>query len=270
MAAEARLNVVLILADDLGAHDLGITGSRFHETPNLDRLAREGMRFTQAYSACTVCSPTRAAMMTGKAPARLQITDWIAGHDFPKARLRPPSDWRKELPLDETTLAERAKAEGYATIHIGKWHLGGEGFWPAEQGFDLNFGGYFRGQPPSYFVPYGLPKLADGPAGEYLTDREGEEAAKFIAGRSAQPFFLNYWPYAVHTPLQAKADLVEKYRRKAATVGGAQTNATYAAMLESLDASVGRILQAIHDAGIADRTIVIFTSDNGGLTSNNP
>lgn len=270
MAADAPLNVVLILADDLGAHDLGITGSRFHETPNLDRLAREGVRFTQAYSACTVCSPTRAALMTGKSPARLKITDWIAGHDRPQARLRPPADWQKELPLAETTLAERAKAEGYATVHLGKWHLGGEGFWPAEQGFDLNLGGYFRGQPPSYFVPYGLPQLADGPPGEYLTDREGEEAARFIAERSGQPFFLNYWPYAVHTPLQAKTNLIEKYRRKAATVSGAQTNATYAAMLESLDAAVGRILQAISDAGIAERTVVIFTSDNGGLTSNHP
>ncbi|HAB18085.1 MAG TPA: hypothetical protein DCE44_16760, partial [Verrucomicrobiales bacterium] len=269
-AADSPLNVVLILADDLGAHDLGVTGSQFHETPNLDRLAREGMQFTQAYSACTVCSPTRAALLTGKYPARLKITDWIAGHDNPKAKLRPPADWQKQLSLAEITLAERAKTNGYATAHIGKWHLGGEGFWPLEQGFDTNLGGYFRGQPPSYFVPYGLPKLADGPAGEYLTDREGEEAAKFIAANRDRAFFLNYWPYAVHTPLQAKPNLIEKYQRKLATVGGSQTNAIYAAMLESLDASVGRILQALAEAGIADRTVVIFTSDNGGLTSDRP
>lgn len=258
-------NVVLIFTDDLGAHDLGVTGSRFHETPNLDRLAREGMRFTQAYSACTVCSPSRAALMTGKYPARLKITDWIAGHDAPKAKLKPPVDWVKQLPLAETTLAERAKSAGYATAHVGKWHLGPEGFWPGEQGFDVNVGGYFRGQPPSYFAPYGIPTLADGPKGEYLTDREGEEAVKFIAANRDQRFFLNWWPYSVHTPLQAPAELVEKYRRKAAQLGGAQTNAVYAAMLERLDTAVGKVLRALDDAGVAGRTVVIFSSDNGGL-----
>ena len=259
------LNVVLILADDLGAHDLGVNGSRFHETPNLDRLAREGMRFTQAYSACTVCSPSRAALMTGKYPARLKITDWIAGHDAPKAKLKPPVDWVKQLPLAETTLAERAQSAGYATAHVGKWHLGPEGFWPTEQGFGLNIGGYSRGQPPSYFAPYGIPTLPDGQKGEYLTDREGTEAAKFIAANRDRGFFLNYWPYSVHTPLQAPADLVAKYQRKAARIGGSQTNAVYAAMLESLDASVGRILKALDQAKLADRTVVIFSSDNGGL-----
>ena len=266
VAAEAKpLNVVLILADDLGAHDLGVTGSRFHETPNLDRLAREGMRFTQAYSACTVCSPSRAALMTGKYPARLKITDWIAGHDAPKAKLKPPVDWVKQLPLAETTLAERAQLAGYATAHIGKWHLGPEGFWPTNQGFGVNIGGYFRGQPPSYFAPYGIPTLPDGPKGEYLTDREGAEAAKFIAANRDRSFFLNYWPYSVHTPLQAPADLIAKYQRKAAQIGSSQTNAVYAAMLESLDASVGRILKALDQAKLADRTVVIFSSDNGGL-----
>jgi arylsulfatase A-like enzyme/lysophospholipase L1-like esterase len=265
-AAEARpLNVVLMVADDLGAHDLGLAGSRFHETPNLDRLAREGVRFTQAYSACTVCSPTRAALMTGKYPARLKITDWIAGHDAPKAKLRPPVDWVKALPLSEQTLAERAKASGRATAHIGKWHLGGEGFGPLEQGFEVNLGGDHRGQPPSYFSPYGLPRLSDGPRGEYLTDREGAEAAAFIRGHREHPFFLQVAFHSVHTPLQAKAELVEKYRRKAAQVGGAQTNAVYAAMLESLDAAVGQVLKALDEGGLADRTVVIFTSDNGGL-----
>ncbi|MFM8880288.1 MAG: sulfatase, partial [Verrucomicrobiota bacterium] len=265
-AAEApALNVVLMVADDLGAHDLGVTGSRFHETPNLDRLAREGVRFTQAYSACTVCSPTRAALMTGKYPARLKITDWIAGHDAPKAKLRPPVDWVKALPLPEKTLAERARSAGRTTAHIGKWHLGGEGFGPLEQGFEVNLGGDHRGQPPSYFSPYGLPRLADGPKGEYLTDREGTEAAAFIRGHRDQPFFLQVAFHSVHTPLQAKAELVEKYRRKAATVGGPQNHAVYAAMLESLDAAVGQVLKALEDAGLAERTLVIFTSDNGGL-----
>ncbi len=258
-------NVILILADDLGAHDLGITGSRFHETPNLDRLAREGMRFTQAYAACTVCSPTRAALMTGKYPARLRLTDWIAGHDYPQAKLRPPADWAKALPLAEVTLAERARSAGFATAHVGKWHLGDRGFWPGEQGFDVNAGGYSRGQPPSYFSPYSIPTLPDGPKGEYLTDREGTEAVKFIAAHRDRRFFLNYWAYAVHTPLQAPEALVAKYRRKAALVGGPQTNATYAAMLESLDSAVGRILTALQEGGLADRTAVIFASDNGGL-----
>lgn len=259
------VNVVLMVADDLGAHDLASSGSRFHETPNLDRLAREGVRFTQAYSACTVCSPTRAALMTGKYPARLKITDWIAGHDAPKAKLRPPADWVKALPLSEQTLAERAKASGRATAHIGKWHLGGEGFGPLEQGFESNLGGDHRGQPPSYFSPYGLPRLPDGPRGEYLTDREGAEAAAFIRGHPNRPFFLQVAFHSVHTPLQAKAELVEKYRRKATQVGGAQTNAVYAAMLESLDAAVGQVLKALDDAGLTDRTLVVFTSDNGGL-----
>ncbi len=258
-------NVVVILADDLGAHDPGFGGSRFHETPNLDRLAREGVRFTQAYSACTVCSPTRAALMTGKAPARLKITDWIAGHARPKAKLSPPADWVKALPLAETTLAERARSNGLATLHIGKWHLGGEGFGPLEQGFDTNLGGDHRGQPPSYFVPYGLPQLKDGPKEEYLTDREGREAAAFIRSRAGKPFFLNVAFHGVHTPLQAPEKLVRKYRRKAAKLGGAQTNAVYAAMLESLDTAVGRILKALEETGQAGNTLVVFTSDNGGL-----
>ena len=265
-AADAPpLNVVLMVADDLGAHDLAVTGSRFHETPHLDRLAREGVRFNQAYSACTVCSPTRAALLTGKYPARLKITDWIAGHDAPKAKLRPPADWVKALPLAEQTLAERAKATGRATAHIGKWHLGGEGLGPLQQGFDVNLGGDHRGQPPSYFSPYGLPQLPDGPRGEYLTDREGAEAAAFIRGHRDQPFFLQVAFHSVHTPLQAKAELVEKFRKKAQSVGGSQTNAVYAAMLESLDGAVGRVLTALDEAGLNSRTVVFFTSDNGGL-----
>lgn len=276
-ADPTRLNVVLMVADDLGAHDLASSGSGFHETPNLDRLAREGVRFNQAYSACTVCSPTRAALMTAKYPARLKITDWIGGHDAPQAKLRPPADWVKALPLSEQTLAERAKASGRATAHVGKWHLGGEGFGPLQQGFDLNLGGDHRGQPPSYFSPYGLPQLPDGPRGEYLTDREGAEAAAFIRGHRDQPFFLQVAFHSVHTPLQAKPGLVEKYRRKARKIGGSQTNAVYAAMLESLDAAVGQVLSALDSGGLADRTVVVFTSDNGGLvlgqdppTSNRP
>lgn len=265
-AADRRWNVVLILADDLGAHDPGFAGSRFHETPNLDRLAAEGMRFTQAYSACTVCSPTRAAVMTGQHPARLKITDWIRGHDAPRAKLRPPT-WTMALPLEIPTLADRLAGldGGYTTAHLGKWHLGGEGFEPERQGFQQNLGGDHRGQPPSYFVPYGLPRLSDGPVGEYLTGREGAEAVRFVREHKDRPFFLNYCPYAVHTPLQAPSNLVAKYHDKASRVGGPQTNAVYAAMLERLDAAVGSLREALHEAGIEDRTVVIFTSDNGGL-----
>ncbi|MGE3310110.1 MAG: sulfatase-like hydrolase/transferase [Limisphaerales bacterium] len=264
------LNVVLIVVDDLGAQDLGVTGSRFHETPNIDRLAAEGMRFTQAYSACTVCSPSRAAILTGMHPARLKVTDWIKGHDYPKAKLRPPA-WTQQLPKEQITLAERlgpgtdVPAQLRDTLHLGKWHLGSAGFEPERQGFQENLGGDHRGQPPSYFSPYRLARLTDGPIGEYLTDREGLEAAEFITKHRDVPFFLNYWPYSVHTPLQGKPNLIEKYRAKAATVGGGQTNATYAAMIESLDDAVGRILEAIMQSGIADRTLIVFSSDNGGL-----
>lgn len=267
-AASPPRNVVLIVADDLGAHDLGVTGSRFHETPNLDRLAANGMRFTQAYAACTVCSPSRAALLTGRYPARLQLTDWIAGHESPRAKLRPPV-WNQRLAPAEVTLAEALKERGFATAHLGKWHLGAEGYGPEQQGFEINLGGDQRGQPPSYFSPYGLPKLPDGPPGEYLTDREGEEAARFVRQHKDRPFFLNYWAYSVHTPLQAPAELVAKYRVKASQVGGPQTNATYAAMLERLDASVGRILRALQEHGLAENTLVIFTSDNGGLVAGN-
>jgi len=260
----AAPNVIVLLADDLGAHDLGVTGSRFHETPNLDRFAREGTLFTQAYSACTVCSPTRAALLTGKYPARLKITDWIAGHVRAEAKLKAPL-WTQQLSLPEITTAEALRPAGYATAHIGKWHLGGEGFGPEAQGFDLNLGGDHRGQPPGYFSPYKLLRLTDGPAGEYLTDREGEEAARFIRTHADKPFLLNVCFHSVHTPLQAPAALVQKYERKSATVPGGQRNATYAAMLEQLDAAVGRILEAVDAAGLRERTAIIFTSDNGGL-----
>lgn len=269
-AATAPWNVILIVTDDLGAHDLGATGSSFHRTPNLDRLTADGLRFTQAYAACTVCSPTRAAIATGKYPARLHLTDWIKGHDRPAAKLRPPA-WTQALPLAEVTLAERLKARGYTTAHLGKWHLGGDGFGPEQQGFDHNLGGDHRGQPPSYFSPYGLPKLPDGPPGEYLTDREGEEAVRFIAANRDRPFFLNYWPHAVHTPLQAPSDAVASFRARAGTPSpGRQANPTYAAMLERLDAAVGRLRQALRDHGLAERTLVVFTSDNGGLVQGSP
>jgi arylsulfatase A len=257
-------NVVHILIDDMGWTDLGVTGSDLFETPNIDRLAARGMRFDNAYSACTVCSPTRAATMTGRYPARLHVTDWIHGSKRPKARLKIP-DWTEYLPDDEVTLAEALKPAGYASASVGKWHLGdGPEHGPTRQGFDVNVAGYGAGSTPSYFSPYKIPTLADGPPGEYLTDRLTAEACRFIEANRDRPFFLYMPHYTVHTPLQAKPELVEKYRKKI-KAGMRHVNPTYAAMIESLDQGVGRVLGVLEALGIADRTIVVFTSDNGGL-----
>jgi arylsulfatase A len=265
-----RPNVILMLIDDLGWTDLGCFGSDYYQTPNIDRLAAQGMKFTQAYSACTVCSPSRAALMTGKYPARLHLTDWIAGTNFPWAKLKPP-EWRQYLPLEERTLAEALKPAGYATEHIGKWHLGGEAYYPDKQGFDRNIGGTFRGQPPRYFSPYGIETLPDGPPGEYLTDREGNEALKFMEANRQRPFFLYLAHHAVHDPVQAKEAIIDEYRVR--TPGARHNKAPYAAMIDSVDESVGQILAKLRELGIDNRTIIVFTSDNGGLlanTSNSP
>jgi arylsulfatase A len=270
-APPARPNVVLILADDLGWTDLACFGSESYETPHLDRLSAAGMKFTQNYSACTVCSPTRAALLTGKYPARLHITDWIPGSMPDNPKLLVP-DWTKHLPLAETTLAEVLKAAGYATASIGKWHLGGEEFYPTKQGFDINIAGTDKPQPPTYFAPWNIPTLSEGKPGDYLTDRLGEEAVKFIERSKDQPFFLYLPHFAVHLPVQGPPDLVEKYQRKLKP-RESQNNAGYAAMVESLDATVGRIRAKLDELQLADRTIVIFTSDNGGripTTSNKP
>jgi arylsulfatase A len=266
-----RPNVVFILIDDMGWTDLVCMGSQFYETPNVDRLAREGMKFTQAYAACTVCSPTRASLMTGKYPARLHITDYIPGEKHPKAKLKVP-DWTKHLPLEEITIAKVLKGAGYATASIGKWHLGPAEFFPEHQGFDLNRGGCDKGQPPSYFSPYRIPTLEDGPKGEYLTDRLTDEAVKFIEASKDRPFYLYLPHYAVHMPLQVKPDVLEKYRARIKP-GMDQKNAAYAAMVESVDQSVGRILSTLDELKLSEKTIVVFTSDNGGLleaTSNKP
>jgi|GEM_PF-194178 len=265
-----RPNVIVVLVDDMGWKDLSCQGSGFYRTPQIDRLAASGMRFTTGYSACTVCSPTRAAMLTGQYPARLHITDWIAGHDRPFAKLKIP-DWQKRLPLETVTVAERLKAAGYATASIGKWHLGGEGFSPREQGFDENVGGTDRGQPPSYFSPYTIPTLADGPPGEYLTDREAAEAVRFIRDNRDRPFFLYLPHYCVHTPIQAKPEVAAKYVDRLQESGG--KNAAYAAMVESVDDACGTILDTLESLGLRDRTAIVFTSDNGGLvqmTDNTP
>ena len=272
---ERRLNVVLILADDLGWTDLACYGSDLHETPHLDQLARQGMRFTQNYSACTVCSPTRAALLTGKYPARLHITDWIPGAMPDNPKLLVPQ-WTKFLPHEETSLAELFRDAGYSTASIGKWHLGGEDHYPQHHGFDRNIAGTDKPQPPSFLAPWKIPTLTEGRDGDYLTDRLGEEAVTYLESSQDRPFFLYVPHFAVHTPIQGRPDLVDKYERKL-RLGQAlrHKNAHYAAMVESLDAAVGKVMTALDELKLADRTIVIFTSDNGGritqgTTSNAP
>jgi arylsulfatase A len=264
-------NFVFILIDDLGWTDLTCYGSAFYETPNTDRLAAQGMKFTDAYAACPVCSPTRASILTGKYPARLHLTDWIPGHSRPYAKLRVPQ-FNQQLPLKEVTIAEALKAAGYVSASFGKWHLGGKSFYPENQGFDLNFGGDHRGQPPSYFYPYRIPNVLTGQDGEYLTDRLTDEAEGFIEKNKDRLFFLYLSHYAVHTPLQAKPEMIAKYREKLKP-DGTQKNPTYAAMIQSVDESVGRVLRKLDELKLADNTVVIFMSDNGGLipvTSNHP
>lgn len=269
-ATPTKPNVVLILSDDLGWTDLACFGSDLHETPALDQLARDGMKFTQNYSACTVCSPTRAALLTGKYPARLHITDWIPGAMPDNPKLIVP-DWTKFLPSGETTLAEVFKAAGYATATIGKWHLAKVGTnesYPEAHGFDLNIAGTDKAQPPTFTAPWKIPTLSpEGRDGEHLTDRLGEEAAKWIDSVKDRPFFLYLPHFAVHTPIQGRPELVEKYRRKIATKDIKtldHKNPGYAALLESLDTAIGRVRAKLAEHNLADRTIIIFTSDNGG------
>ena len=264
-------NVVFVLVDDLGWADLGCYGSTFHETPNLDRLAAGGMRFTQAYAASPLCSPTRAAILTGKHPARLHLTTYLPGRpDSPAQKLLHPRIHR-QLPLDETTLAEALKAAGYRCGHLGKWHLGGKGFLPEDQGFDVNVGGTAGGSPPGPggFFAFQTPTLKATDEREYLTDRLTAEAERFIEESRDRPFFLYLCHFAVHIPLQGKAALVKKYEAKAKPgqgLGQGQNNPVYAAMLESVDESVGRVVRKLDELGLRENTLIVFTSDNGGLS----
>ncbi len=262
-------NIVLIVADDLGWADLGCYGSTYHKTPNLDRLARQGMRFTDAYAAACICSPTRAAILTGKYPARLNLTDWMPGRpDRPDQKLLRPVI-NQELPQTETTLAAILKTAGYTAGHVGKWHLGGEGAGPRQRGFDVNIAGDRTGSPRSYFAPFKskdghfMPGLEQAPEGEYLTDRLTAEAEKFIESNRDRPFFLYLAHYAVHIPLKAKAEMIAHYKPGPV---GKQGNPIYAAMLECVDEGVGRILAKLEELKLTERTIVVFTSDNGGLS----
>lgn len=282
-------NIVLILADDLGWADLSIYGSEFHETPHLDGFAAEGMLFTEAYTAGSVCSPSRASVLTSHYPARLHMTDWIPGQgDEPHQPLLQVRD-HNALPLDEVTLAEELGGAGYTTAHIGKWHLGAlePGQRPIDHGFDTVIGVNDYGSPPTYFWPYeggdrDLEWLtATGEPGENLTRRLGEEAARFITEHRDRPFFLYLPFYAPHTPIEGEPELVAKYERKAEALGireaevfGAegehlhrrvQSDPGYAAMVETLDDAVGRVLRSLEENGLVGETIVIFLSDNGGL-----
>ncbi len=274
-------NIIVILIDDMGYTDIACDGSLYHRTPNIDSLARAGMHFTSAYSACTVSSPTRAAMMTGKYPARLHLTDWIPGQNFKYAPMSPP-DWTKYLPLEETTVAEVLREAGYTTWHVGKWHLDGKsGFGPDKQGFDRVIGVGGKDDPGDrgekvecgkYFPPYCLRNLPDGPENEYLTDRLTAEAVSLIEQKPSKPFFLYLAHYAVHTPLMAKQDKIEMYTERLRT-DYFQQNPTYAAMVESVDESVGAIMAALRRSEQLDNTLVIFVSDNGALCRvirNNP
>ena len=278
----SRPNVLFILVDDLGWKDLSCYGSSFYETPNIDRLANMGFRFSQAYSAHPVCSPTRAAIMTGKHPTRLNITDWIPGQNPKNRKLLGPDDLHY-LPLEEFTVAEALKKEGYKTFFAGKWHLGNEGFFPEDQGFEINKGGHHMGSPPGgYFSPYNNPKLEDGPEGEHLTDRLTDESIRFISQNQDNPFLLFLSYYTVHTPIQAHLDHLPKFQAKKKTLkdtlaikirdqGGYtiqnQYNADYASMVYALDKNVGRLINQLETKDLLDNTLVIFTSDNGGLTT---
>jgi arylsulfatase A-like enzyme len=296
-------NIVLILADDLGWADLSSYGSTFYETPNLDKLASKGIRFTQGYATCPVCSPTRASIMTGKYPVKTGVTDWIRGRQedgkampYEKLIARPTA---YQLALEEKTIGEYALENGYKTFFAGKWHLGEEEkYWPDHQGFQTNIGGWGKGSPSGrindstggFFPPYKNPKLTDGPAGEYLTDRLTDESLEFIDSNKQTPFLLMYSMYAVHNPMQAPAALIKKYQAKQKDRGlqnknrfakdedwmkyendwkrrVVQDNPVYAAMIENMDWNIGRLLDKLDQLNIDENTLVIFTSDNGGLST---
>lgn len=270
--ANQKPNVVIFLVDDMGWTDLGCFGSDFYQTPNIDQLASEGIRFTNSYSSCTVCSPSRASVMTGKYPARLHLTDWIEGHNYPWAELEVP-DWTMFLDSAEFTMAEAFKKAGYQTAHFGKWHLGEEEKdWPENHGFDINVGGWAKGAPHrnkklgsnGYFSPYGNPRLEDGQDDEYLTERLTDEACNYIEESSGEPLFLNFWLYNVHKPLQACQDKIDKYEE---LVDSAKRhkNPIYAAMVEHTDEAIGKVIAKLKEKGLYKNTIILFSSDNGGL-----
>ena len=279
LAASRPPNVVFLLADDLGWSDLGCYGSDLHETPNLDRLAREGVRFTQAY-AMPLCSPTRASILTGRHAARLHYTTWReAALERPHDRPLIPPPVIADLPASEITIAEVLKGAGYLTFHVGKWHLGDAAHSPETQGFDVNIGGTHWGAPATYFHPFRgpsgssgefryVPGLGLGKPGEHLDDRLTDEGLKLVGEAKDHPFFLNLCFHSPHTPIEGKKDLVEHFRGKLQP-GLHHQNPFYAAMVQTLDENVGRVLADLDRRGLADQTLVIFASDNGGYINTN-
>ena len=280
---DMKPNVIFILVDDLGWNDLGYTGSKFYESPNIDTLSNYSFQFTNAYSASPVCSPTRASIMTGKHPSRVNITDWIPGNDPKDKPLLGPQDL-DGLPHEEITIAEELKSSGYNTFYIGKWHLGSEGSYPEDHGFDINIGGFEKGSPMGgYYSPYKNPKLSDGPEGEYLTDRLTNEALGLINNRDARkPFALFLSFYNVHTPIQANLEHVDYFKEKLSKMndnivrtrgeGEAltrlnQTDAEYASMIYTVDKNLGKLFKTLKDNDLYENSLIIFTSDNGGLST---
>lgn len=292
-ASAGRPNVVFVLVDDLGYMDIGANNPEcFYDTPHVDRLASMGMRFTDGYVASPVCSPTRYSIMTGRYPSRVDATNFFSGK---RAGRFEPAPLNDAMPLGEATLAQAFGEAGYRTFFAGKWHLGPTAeYWPENRGFDVNRGGHSAGGPygpGKYFSPYGNPRLDDGPEGEHLTQRLAEETCQFIRDSGDEPFFAYLSFYTVHTPLMAPEELVEKYRRKVARLGLqdveefgpeeqvwpdaeqprrvriVQKHAVYAAMVESMDRAVGKVLETLEQTGNLENTIVCFLSDNGGLST---
>lgn len=285
-AEQKHTNFVFFLVDDLGWTDLSSFGSSFYETPNVDKLVASGMKFTNAYAACPVCSPTRASIMTGKYPTRTGVTDYIGApgpNHWRRNTRHLPAEYNPKLDHKEVTIAEALKEAGYATFFAGKWHLGPESHWPEKQGFDVNQGGIDRGGPyggKKYFSPYGNPRLKDGPDGEHLPDRLASETNKFISDNKDKPFFAYLSFYSVHTPLMSREDLKQKYlaKRKQAPpeawgkegsrrVRLVQNHAVYGGMVEAMDLAVGKVLNHLEETGLAENTVVMFMSDNGGLST---
>ncbi len=290
-AAEApkKPNVVFILVDDMGAKDLSCTGSQYYETPNIDKIAQQGTVFTQGYAASRVCSPSRASIMTGQFTARHGITDWIgarSGEEWRKANRFDkllPAAYQHNLPHEDTALPEAMKAAGYKTFFAGKWHLGGDGSFPEDHGFDINVGGWHVGSPiGGYYSPWDNPRLENRQKGENLTMRLANETADFIRQHKDSTFFAYLSFYAVHGPIQTTEEKWTKYRDKAEKMGIAeagykmervlpirqvQDNPIYAGLVETTDDAVGVVLNTLEELGLDDNTIVIFTSDNGGVAS---
>ena len=273
-------NIVFVLADDLGWSDLGCYGSDLHRTPHLDQLAAEGLRFTQAYAAAPVCTPTRASIMTGKTPARLHMTIWSEASQLPPLnRALVPPVTVGDLPHEEVTIAEALQNKGYRTAHIGKWHLGDAAHYPEAHGFEVNIGGTMWGAPNTFYHPFNgggtfgdefryVPGLGLGTSDDYLTDRFTDEAIEIIdqLADGDQPFFLHMSYHTVHTPIEGKPEVVSDYQGRV-RAGFHHRNAEYAAMVHSLDENVGRLIAALRQRRIAGDTIVIFTSDNGGFVN---